>query len=212
MARIKSVICLTFKTFAAMTIVGLLVGSETMRMKVGEAVSAAWQALGDQLASRELDAIARQLDRERLDAERIEAARERLSERLRSLEAFRTCVAALIEGRCLALGADSERELASLDTAICMLKSTSARAARVLDAARESIRRRESELVALQAAADARRMDQVLVRSAGDPTSWSDRLARTREFLRIGWPDDEECETALEPFARTGRSREVSAK
>jgi hypothetical protein len=184
MARIKLVICPALRAIALMIVVGLVLGPETIRMKVEEAMSAAWRALGDQLANRELDAIAQQLDRERRDAQRIEVARDGLSTRLRSLEAFRECVATQVGERCPPLGANSEPELDRLDTGIAMLSWASARAARVLDEARESIRRREGELISLQAAADARRMNQVLVRSVGDPSLWSDRVACTREFLR----------------------------
>jgi hypothetical protein len=192
MDRIKSVFCLASKAIASIVIVGLALGPETMKMGVGEAVPAVWRALGDHLANQELVAIAHQLDRQRLDAERIEAARDRLSARVRSIGAFRACVATLSEERDHALGADSERELASLDAAIAMLKSTSACADRALDAARKSIRRKESELIVLQAAVETCRANQVLQRTAGDPSLWYERVARTHEFLRMGHPKSNE--------------------
>ena len=127
MARIKPVICLALRAIVPLIVVGLVLGPETIGMRVDEALSVAWRALGDQLANRELDAIARQLDRERRDAERIGAARDGLSARLRSLEAFRDCVATDVGEQYPPPGADSEHVVPRLDTAIAMLRSARTR-------------------------------------------------------------------------------------
>jgi hypothetical protein len=191
MARIKSVTCLASRALGLMIIVGLVLGPETIRTRAEEALSAAWRALGDQLANRELDAIAQQLERERQDAERIGVVRDRLSARLRSLGAFRECVITHVGEPCSAVGTDSERELASLDNAISLLTLATERADRILDGARNNLRKRGGELIALQAASDAQRMHQVLGRLVGDPSSWSIRVARARALLHSdslpGW-------------------------
>jgi hypothetical protein len=191
-AQIESGIRLALKAIALVAAVALVVSPRTMRTTADRALSAAWRALGDQLASRELDSIAQQLDRERQNAETIELARERLSERLTSLEAFRACAATLQAEGYSTLGVDSNCEVDSLNSAIAMLKSTRARAARVLNAARENIRRRESDLMALEAAGAARRVNQLLARSDADPSLWSDRIERAREFLGIALANGEE--------------------
>jgi hypothetical protein len=200
-ARIKSLMCLALKGVALTTVVWLVVGSEAMWTRAEESVSAAWRALSDQLAKAEIDAITRQLARERRNAERIEAARDGISARLSSLEAFRECLGPCSCERCSALGADSENESAGLEHAIAMLDSASARASRMLAVLREDLRRHEGELLALQAAADTSRMNQMLAGAGGDPSSWSDRVARTREFLRIALPAGGARHDLLQPYA-----------
>jgi hypothetical protein len=201
---------LAFKTIALVAALGLVIGPQTLTTRLEGTAFALWHALGDQLAGCELDAIARQLDRDRLIAERIEFARDRLSARLRSLEAFRACLDTLQNGRCPSLGADSDPELASLDAAIAMLKSTGARASRVLDSVHESVHRRESELLALEAAADVRQVSELLARSTGNTSSWSDAVARAREILGIAVPDSQDWHTPQELSAGNARLGEAS--
>jgi hypothetical protein len=183
---------------AMMIIVGLALGLETVGTSVERAMSTTWRLVGDRLANRELYAMAQQLDRERKDSECMRAVRDTLSARLKSLEAFRECVATQVEERCQLPGADSQHELVSLDTVIGQLRSATARAARVLDGASDNIRKHEGDLIALQAAADIRRFDHVLLKSVGDPASWSVRVTRTRELLHMAFQDIEDWDPRLE--------------
>src|SRR5262249_38635757 len=123
--------------------------------------------------------------------------RNELAVRLGSLEALRERVAAREEGGATR-GADSGRELARLDTAIALTESAVARADRVLEGVHGGLREREGELMALRAAADARRMDRALAGPVGDPTLWAAQVARARDLLRTTLPDAQEQVTQLE--------------
>ncbi len=59
-----------------------------------------------------------------------------------------------------------------------------------LSEARRDLREREAELIALEAEADASRMDRQLAEADGDRSSWSVRLAR--DVLRTTHPADAE--------------------
>jgi hypothetical protein len=190
MSRIKSVFGLAPAALVSAVVVGLALGPETVIRRVDEALAASWRALGDCLASRELDAISRQLDRERQDAARIEVLRNGLAASLRPLVARRKA-AAWLAGGSPPREADSEREWARLEAAITLLRSAVARADRVLDGARNDLREREGELLVLRAAADARQMDRALAGRIGDPSLWDVRIARVVDFLRT---TDADCD------------------
>jgi hypothetical protein len=197
MSCIKSIIGLGSKALALVIVVGLALGPETVIRRVDDALAASWRGLGDRLANRELDAIARQLDRERQDTARIEALRAGVAANLRPLVARRDETARSAYGR-PPRGADSERERARLDAAITLLRAAVARADRVLDWARNDLRKREGELIALRAAADAQKMDRTLAGPVGDPSLWDARIARARDFLRTIPSDGETQGTGLE--------------
>jgi hypothetical protein len=196
MSRIKSVIGLAPGALVSAIVVGLALGPETVIRRVDDALAASWRALGDRLANRELDAIARQLDRERQDTGRIEALRAGLEASLRPLVARRARTARMADGRPMR-GADSERERARLEAAITLLRSAVARADRVLDGAWNDLREREGELIVLRAAADARQIDRALAGPVGDPSLWDVRVARARAFLRTTPSDGESRGTRL---------------
>jgi hypothetical protein len=191
MSRIKSALVKASGALALAVALGAALWPELVTGRVDEALSACWRVAGDRLVDRELDAIARQLVRDRQDVERLEALRDRLDTHLRALTMHRGGLAARVDGRCPPIGADPERELARLDAALARLDSTSGRADRMLDRARGDIRDREGELIALRAAADAGRMDRALAVPVGDPRSCSTRVARAREYLRLTLPDGE---------------------
>jgi hypothetical protein len=197
MSRIKSVFGVAPAALVSAVVVGLALGPETVIRRVDDALAASWRALGDGFANRELDAIARQLDRERQDTGRIEALRDGLAARLRSLVARRDEAARVAEGR-PPRGADSERERARLEAAITLLRAAVARADRVLDRAGSDLREREGELIVLRAAADARQMERALAGPVGDPSLWDVRVARARDFLRTTPSDGEPRGTRLE--------------
>jgi hypothetical protein len=197
MSRIKSVIGLTPGALVSAVIVGLALGPETVIRRVDDALAASWRALGDRLANRELDAIDRQLDRERQETGRIEALRDGLAARLLPLVSRRDEAARVAEGR-PPRGADSERERARLEAAITLLRSAVARADHVLDGARNDLREREDELIVLRAAADARQMDRALAGPVGAPSLWDVRVARARDFLRTTPSDGEPRGTRFE--------------
>jgi hypothetical protein len=197
MSRIKSVIGLAPGALVSAVVVGLALGPETVMRRVDDALAASWRALGDRLANRELDAIARQLDRERQDAERIGALRDGLAARLRPLVARRDEAARVEEGR-PPCGADSEHGRARLEAAITLLRSAVARTDRVLDDVRNDLRERAGELIVLRAAADARQMDRALAGPVGDPSLREIRFARARDFLRTTPSDGEPEGTRLE--------------
>jgi hypothetical protein len=197
MSYIKSKIGLASKALALVIVVGLALGPETVIRRADDALAASWRALGDHLASRQLDAIARQLDRERQDTGRIEALRDGLAATLRPLEVRRDGVARVSKGR-PPRGADSERERARLEAAITLVRLAVARADRVLDGARNDLREREGELIMLRAAADARQMDRALAGPVGDPSLWDVRVACARDLLRTTPSDGEPQVTRLE--------------
>jgi hypothetical protein len=190
MSRIKSVIGVAPAALVSAIVVALALGPETMMRRVDDALAASWRALGDHLANRELDAIVRQLDRERHDMGRIEALRDDLAARLAPLVARRDEAARVAEDG-PPRGADSERERARLEGAITLLKAAVARADCVLDGARNDLREREDELIVLRAAADARQMERELARPVGDPSLWDARVTRARDFLRTTSSDGE---------------------
>jgi hypothetical protein len=197
MSCIKSIIGLALKALALVIVVGLALGPETVIKRVDDALAASWRGLGDRLANRELDAIARQLDRERQDTARIEALRDGLAASLRPLVARRDEVVRMADGS-PPREADSEREWARLEAAMTLLRSAVARADRVLDGARNDLREREGGLLVLRAVADARQIDQALARPIGDPSLWDVRVARARDFLRTTPSDGEPQGTRLE--------------
>jgi hypothetical protein len=188
---------LASNALALVIVVGLALGPETVIRRVDDALAASWRAQGDRLANRELDALARQLDRERQDTVRIETLRDGLAASLRPLVARRDEVARIAHGR-PRRGADSEREQARLEAAITVVRSAVARADRELDGARNELRERESELIVLRAAADARQMDRALAGPVGDPSLWDARIARARDFLRTTPSEGETRGTGLE--------------
>ena len=102
MSRIKSVFGVAPAALVSAVVVGLALGPETVIRRVDEALAASWRALGDCLASRELDAISRQLDRERQDAARIEVLRNGLREREGELLVLRAAADARQMDRALA--------------------------------------------------------------------------------------------------------------
>ena len=180
------------KATALALIVVLAIGPYNAIRRADEAVFVMWRAFGDQLAYRELNAMARELEAERSDEELIRAARDDLKGRLLSLEAQREVLAAEaldLEPQLLTV---AKRKLAGLDTAIALLSRAASRADHSLDIARDSRREREIELISLQAAADVRRMERALARPIADAPSWSAQIARTRDFLGTSFPDGEE--------------------
>src|SRR5262249_19185680 len=153
MSRLKSVIGLAPRALALAVVVGLALGPGAVMRRVDEALAASWQALGDGLADRELNAIAQQIDRDRKDTGSIGARREGPSPHLLPLLARRERLAAGVEEGRPPLGTDAGHELARLDASVALLRSAIARADRVLDRARGDLRRREVELIALRAEA-----------------------------------------------------------
>ncbi len=188
MSRIKWAIRLLSIAMASAILVGLTLEPRMVARRWDDALFASWRALGDRLASRELDAIARQLDREREDAGRIGTLRDDLDARLRSLVARRATAAERADEPRPSRGDGPGRELARIDSAIVLLESAVARADAALSEARRDLREREAELIALEAAADASRMDRQLAEADGDRSSWSVRLARARDVLRTTHP------------------------
>ncbi len=201
MTRIKSLLYQASMVVATMVIVGLALSLETVRTSVESAVFTTCEIMSDQLANRELYAMAQQLDRERKDAECVREKRDSLLTRLKALEAFRECVATQVGYRCPLPGTNSQYDLANLDTVIAQLSSAATRAARVLDGAYDSIRKHEGDLIVLQAAADIRRFNHVLLNSGGDPAQWSVRVARTLELLHMAAQDIEDWDSRLEASA-----------
>jgi hypothetical protein len=197
MSCIKSMIGLASNALALVIVVGLAFGPEMVMRRVDNALATSWRGLGDRLVNRELDAMARQLDRERQDTARIETLRDGLAACLRPLVARRDEAARVAEGR-RPRGVDSESERARLKAAVTLLGSAVARADRVLDGARNDLREREGELIVLRAAADARQMDRALAGRVGDSSLWDIRVARARDFLRATPSDGEPQGTRLE--------------
>jgi hypothetical protein len=192
MSGIKSMIILASMALALVIAVGLALGPESVGSRVDEALFSTWQALGDHLATRELSAIARQLERERQNGDLIATLRNSLAERLQSLGVRRECVAARgVEGG-LPRETDSDRELTHLDGAIALLRSAVVRADSVLGAAQRDLNEREAELIALRAAADVSQMNRTLTGPIGDPPLWYVRVARARDFLRTTCSDTDE--------------------
>jgi hypothetical protein len=170
---------------------GFALGPDLVMRRVDEAVSTSWQTLGDYLAERELDSIARQLDHGRQGTEQIEALRDELAARLLSLEAGRERVAAGVREGSPPRDLELELELAGLNDAINLLHSVVARADRGLDRSRKELREREGVLTVLRATADVRRMERALSEPVSDPSRWNVRVARARDFLRTTLPDDQ---------------------
>jgi hypothetical protein len=181
--------------FVLAIVVVLVFEPETVSRRVDEALAAFWRTLDDCLTNRELDEIARQIDRDRQDVGRISALRDSLVARLLSLEPRRERAAAWMREGDPLRGADSERELFHLDAAIALLRSAVARADGVLNRARGDLRECESELIALRAAADTSRMDRELTGPVGDPSRWHARAARARGLLQATPPSSKERAT-----------------
>jgi hypothetical protein len=183
MSVIKRMIRLAWALLGLVSIVALAIGPDFASRTVDEALHAWWRTLGDQLTNRELNAIARQLDQELHSAERIETLRDGLAERLQSLGLQRDCRDAILGEGCRSGEASVKRELAHLDAAIVLLRSTLARADLALGAARRDLREREAELTGLQVAAEVSRMDRALAGPIGDPSLWRVRVARAGELV-----------------------------
>jgi hypothetical protein len=186
MSRIKSALVKASSVLALAVALGAAPWPQLVTGRVDEALSACWRAAGDRLADRELDAIARQLVRDRQDVEHLEALRGRLAEHRRALAEHRRLL--------IAPGAEPAR----LDAALARLDSTSGRADRLLDRVRGDIRAREGELIALRAAVDACRVDRELAAPFGNPSSWFTRVARVRQYLRPGPSESDEPGTQAE--------------
>ena len=184
MSRVKLVIELVSMAVASMIFAGLALGPETVTRKLDHALSASWRALGDRVAARELDAIARDLDCERRDFEHIGTVRDELLAHLQSLALRRQCVGAQMDEQSEPRGAGPERELALMDAAIARLRSALARADSVLDATRRNLREHETELIARRAAAVASRTDRVLSAPASDSSHRTDHIDRADDLLR----------------------------
>jgi hypothetical protein len=178
MSRIKPLIAPVLKMLALLIATAVALGPLSAMERAEDAVFGAWRAVGDQLAQHALTELAQQLDRERQDAERIQGGRDNIATRLFLLEAERELLAAEIHESSSRTGERSTRELAVLDCAISVLKSTANRADRVLLGASDQLRARRVELSSLQAHDDARRMNQALARPIGDPALWSSHVAR----------------------------------
>ena len=189
MSRIKSIIGQGSTALGLVIVVGATFGPSTVVRRAEEVAFVSWRALGDQLANHELSAISRQLDLERLDAEMIRALRDDLWARLQSLETHRERVVVNLRDRGPRLECDGDDELASLDAAIALVKSATARADRALDAARKEVRNREVEFITLQANADLARANLVLARRTGDRAHWSARIARARDLFGTALDD-----------------------
>jgi hypothetical protein len=197
MSRIKSVIGRATWALVSAAVFGLTVGPEAVMRRVDDVLATSWRALGDRLVDRELNAIARQLDREEQRAGQIEALRDALTARLVSLAARREVSAQVEEGH-PPRGDDSERERVCLDAAITSLRSAVARADCVLIGARKRLGERESELIVLRAASDARQMNRALDGPIDDESMWGVRVARARDFLRTPNADGEQRGIRLE--------------
>ena len=115
--------------------------------------------------------------------EKIQASRDSIATRLIVLEAQRELLAAEIHERDCRSGDGASRELALMDCAISVLKSTANRADRALRGANDELRARRVELSLMQAHDDARRMNQALARPIGNPALWSSQIARARVIL-----------------------------
>ena len=198
MSRVKSAISLASSTLALAVVIEVALGPETLIRKADEALFVSWRTLGDHFVNRELDALARQLERKRLGAARIGALRDSLAARLMSLETCRDRMAEQVEERDRPRGTDPDRGLAHLNAAIALLRSAVARTDRVQNEARTGLSERESELIALRAAAEVRCLDRALEGPAGDPSLWYVRVARARDFLQMTVPGYQERVTHLE--------------
>src|ERR1700679_2406941 len=97
MSRFYSAIKLASAALASVIVSGMAFGPETVSRRLDEAFAASWRTMGDHLASRELTALTRQLDRERQDFERIGALRDDLDASLQSLAVRRRCVTARVD-------------------------------------------------------------------------------------------------------------------
>jgi hypothetical protein len=188
---LKSVFRLVSMGLALVIGAGVALGPDLVMRRVDEAVTSSWQALGDYLAERELDSIARQLDHGRQITEQIKDLRDELAARLLSLEAGRERVEVCAREGSPPQGVDLELELAGLNDSIKILRSAVARADRKLDRSWRELREREGVLTVLRATADVRRMDRALSEPVSDPSRWNVRVARARDFLRTTLPDGE---------------------
>jgi hypothetical protein len=197
MSRIKSLAAPALKMLAVLIATAAAVGLLAVNERVEEAVFAAWRAVGDQLAKRELTAIAQQLDLERQDAAKIQDSRDSIAIRLIVLEAQRELVAAESQESGSRYRDGRAHELAVLDRAISVLRSTANRADCVLRGANDDLRARRIELSALQSDDDARRMNEALERPIGDPALWSSRVARARVIIGPVSADHADRYTAL---------------
>ena len=196
MSRIKLVIELASMALASVIVAGLALGPETVTRKLDNALRASWRALGDHLASRELDAIARELDRERQNFEHIGALRDEIVAHLQSLSVRRECVRAQMEEQRQPRGDGPAR--ASPRRRGDRSPQGGARCADfALEAARRKLREHETALITVRAAADTSRMNRVLTLPVSDPSVWNERIDRIDEFLRTTSSHD--CERNTRP-------------
>ncbi len=219
MSRIKWAFRPVPMVLASAIVVGLAFEPRMLARRWDDALFASWRALGELVASRELDAIGRQFERDREEVERIETLRDDLDVRRRSLAARRAMAADRAAETRSPHPDGGERELARIDSAIALLDSAVARADAALAEVRRDLREHEAELIALEASADAIRLDRQLAGALGDRTSWPARLARARDVLRTMPPDggepaggagfhaDEIAEYAETKTMRTGTDR-----
>jgi hypothetical protein len=134
---------------------------------VDVALVEAWRVLGDVLVERELGALAQQIERERQDIRDLEVLRDDLEARL---------------GR---LGTRSDR------VSLPELRPTLDHAGRILAEARDWIHQHEADVMALEAAASARRVDRALAAMDDPAASWTVQVLRARELLRTPAPRSE---------------------
>jgi hypothetical protein len=153
--------------------------------------------LGDQLANRELGAIARQLESDRQYEDLIGTLRSGPEERLQSLVLHRECLCALLDQGCRSPQAAAERELAHLDAAIELLKSALARADFALSEAQRDRRERERELTALQSEADVNRLGRALAGPSGDLPPWRVRVCSASDLVRASHAEAESQQAQL---------------
>jgi hypothetical protein len=197
MSGFKSALARAPLTLTVVIVAGLALRPESVISNVDETLYVWWRGLGDGLANRALDALARQIDRERQNADKIGTLRDDLVERLRSLGLRRDCVASRVNEGGLPREAGTERELVHLESAIGLLGSAIERADGALDAVGRDLDEREGELISLQAAAEARRMDHALAGPIGDLSMWYIRAARARALLRPAPSSGEERHARL---------------
>jgi hypothetical protein len=198
MSRIKPLVAPALKVSMLFVAIAVAIEPLSLKERAEATVFAAWIAVGDHLAKRELAAIAQQLDLARQDAEKLEHSKDSIATRLIVLEAQRELLSAEIHERGSSSGDGFARDLAVVDRAIAVLKSTAGRAESVLRSVEHELRARRIELSVLNADDEARRMNRALARPIGDPAKWSSHVARARIILGPLSPDHADPRTTSE--------------
>lgn len=199
---------------AAAGVVCLAVGPETIGKRIETSLVAGWKSLGRALADRDLANRTSDFNGARADLQRVQAQRDALAIRLGTIEMRRKAANArsekeheLFERISMLLdrlpegndrtalqreaawhqqrNLDANREIAQLDAATAALADEIAQVDRSLQTAHDRLHLRESELVLLRAADEARQLRQQLADIRDPSTRWNTitQADRTEEPL-----------------------------